>query len=789
MRFSTRHLRLLVAALLVALTPAAHAGWVLKEKLTAYPPIAKEKFGCAAAMDGLWLAVGATDTALPGFQSTGAVHLFERVGDQWILRQTLFHPTPANFQAFGCSLALRGDHLVVGSWGSDVFAGRAFVYTRDGDGHWTLTATLKAADPQPAKPALFGWTVALDMPASGSGVIAVGRVNDSSDATGAVYVFEGRDASWSQVAKLTAPDAVKSDQLGTSLSVRQGTLVAGVPRRRVVHVFARTLDGDTPKWTAAAKLTPAVEATGDNFGYSVASAGTLVAVGAPNRSGTSGESRAGAVTVFYNNGSNWQEGATLTARTESSGDSFGYAVALAPLGDSTRHILVASAPLRAAPLNRSGAAFAFRGTATSWTLDDSDLWTPTALANQNIGKALAVSSDGSAAVVATDGPTNSTGGAFPFIHDSAGSTGNGATTSSSSSGGGGAGGGGGGGAGGGGGGDAQGGAKDGLPGDLAGQFGPGGGVRSVNMLPRLVNTVGTVADTVFINDSIAQALFGVQVTRSSSLTSDIQGVPALLATYPDNLRFIAAADCNGDGGSDLIWQDRLTNEVVLWTRNGATITKKQSVASPPAGLTAVAAYNIAGDGGAADILLVNPATAIVRVLKMSDGAVADTVDLQMPGGSWRPVPFAFIANSVLVRHTVTGELRRITLPSAGAASRTIAVDSPPASYEIQAIGDLDADGQPDIVARSADEDQVRFYLMNGNKLVQVCTGIPTAHWNVVGMRDYDGNGVNDLVLSEAGGDHRIVVLFMEVLSDIPQIKSNQVIGRFGAGAVVGLGER
>jgi len=90
---------------------------------------------------------------------------------------------------------------------------------------------------------------------------------------------------------------------------------------------------------------------------------------------------------------------------------------------------------------------------------------------------------------------------------------------------------------------------------------------------------------------------------------------------------------------------------------------------------------------------------------------------------------------------------------------------------------------------------VRFYLMDGNKLSKVCTGLTTAHWNVVGMQDWDGNGVNDLLVSESGGDRRIVVLYMEVKSyangsiSIPQIKSNQVLGRLGMGTVAGLGAR
>lgn len=812
MKFNPRTILIAFVALILSHAEISRAGWVLNDKLTAYPAIAKEKFGCSVATDGNWLAVGATDTLVGRFRATGAVHIFERVGDQWFFRQTLFNPNPASFQAFGNSIALRQDHLVVGSWGSDTFAGRAFVYTRNASGRWGLIQTLEASDPQEGKPALFGWSVSLDMPATGSGVIAVGRVNDSDTSTGAVYVFEGRDDSWSEVAKLTAKDATKSDQLGTNVSVRNGTIIVGVPRRRVAYIFSRALMNSKPVWSQTAKLAPISQAIGDNFGYSVASGGNFVAVGAPSRVGDDGETRAGAVTIFYAEGNIWREGSTvlqLTERIQNASDSFGYAVAVAPLPNSSQCVLVASAPSRDSPLSNSGAAFAFRGAGNSWTIDDSDLWTTTGLVNQNIGKAVGISADGSVVALATDGPTNSPGGAFPFVFNQSGSTGTGTVGGGSSSGGSSGGGSSGGGSSGGsssGGGSSGGstsggtssdsGSSGGGPGDnLGAEFGSGGKIRSINSLPPLYNNLGQVSSTVFAENSISQAMYGLQISYGDNLESTIRASTKLLCTYPDNLRLVEVADCDGDGGSDLLWQDRVTNEVILWTRDGAKILSKKVLITPGPGVKAVAAYDIQGKGGAANIILLNAATSTLNVLTIYDGAVVSTDTLTMPSGGWRPVPFAFIPNSVLIRKPNTGELLRITLPDTGVASRTIAVDSPPANYEIQTIGDIDSDGQNDIVARSEGDDQVRFYMMDGNKLSQVCTGLPTAHWNVVGMQDWDGNGVNDLLVSENGGDRRIIVLYMEVKSyvngsvSIPQIKGNQVLGRLGMGTVVGLGPR
>jgi hypothetical protein len=95
MHLPTQKILPLLIACILSIASLSHAGWVIKDKLNAFPALAKEKFGCSVATDGNWLAVGASDTAIVGFRSTGAVHLFERVGDQWFLRQTVFHPTPS----------------------------------------------------------------------------------------------------------------------------------------------------------------------------------------------------------------------------------------------------------------------------------------------------------------------------------------------------------------------------------------------------------------------------------------------------------------------------------------------------------------------------------------------------------------------------------------------------------------------------------------------------------------------------------------------------------------------
>lgn len=211
-------LLLLAALITMAFASRALCGWTSQGKVNAVPPLLNEKFGCSVAIDGDWLAVGASDSTLGAMRSTGAVHLFRNDNGTWVYRQSLFQENPLAYQAFGNAVALRGDTLAVGSWGTNRFGGRVFVYNLAANGIWTLTTTLDAGDPQPTKPALFGWSLSLDAPSGAPAVIAVGRPNDGALSTGAVYLFERVDEKGIKV--LRAMDAIR-DRHGED-AVRRG---------------------------------------------------------------------------------------------------------------------------------------------------------------------------------------------------------------------------------------------------------------------------------------------------------------------------------------------------------------------------------------------------------------------------------------------------------------------------------------------------------------------------------------------------------------------------------------
>lgn len=134
--------------LLVLSTRDEPAAYVFERTATGWSPPARlvaeapPGFGAALALDGDRLAVGAPGREDP---ETGAVVLFERRAGAWAEADRIVAPRGAD-RTFGSTVALAGDLLVAGGYGTDTErGGAAFVFER-GDAGWRPTARLMPLD-------------------------------------------------------------------------------------------------------------------------------------------------------------------------------------------------------------------------------------------------------------------------------------------------------------------------------------------------------------------------------------------------------------------------------------------------------------------------------------------------------------------------------------------------------------------------------------------------------------------------------------------------------------------
>ena len=343
-----------------------------------------DRFGYSVALDGDTLVVGAdyeasNATGVDGDQldhsapHSGAVYVFFRhLNGTWFQEAYLKASNTGNNDAFGQSVALDGDTLVVGADGEDSnatgvngnqldnsapWSGAAYVFVRS-DGIWSQQAYLKASNTDSDD--AFGQSVALDgdtlvvgaNEASNATGVDGNELDNSASSSGAAYVFVRSDGIWSQQAYLKASNTDSDDAFGQSVALDGDTLVVGANEASnatgvdgneldnsasssgAAYVFVRS-DGI---WSQQAYLKASNTDSDDTFGTSVALDGDTLMVGAcgedSNATGVNGNQldnssdNSGAAYVFVRSDGTWSQQAYLKASNTGDDDVFGRSLAL-----------------------------------------------------------------------------------------------------------------------------------------------------------------------------------------------------------------------------------------------------------------------------------------------------------------------------------------------------------------------------------------------------------------------------------------------------------------------------
>jgi len=303
--------------------------------LKASAPDTSDHFGRNVALDGDTLVIGVPDEDSAGIgvnsgletsnaeSGSGAVYVFVRNNGVWSQQAYIKASNTGGGDAFGASVAISGDTVVVGAPGED--------------GHLLTGSTSSPPDNT--------------------------TTGDGASASGAAYVFTRSGTTWSQQAYIKASNAGANDNFGTSVAINVDTLTVGAPDEDgggvgittgspndtttgnaasgsgAVYLFTRS--GTT--WSQHAYLKASNTETGDAFGTGISISGTKLGVGAPgedsnlttvlsgspsNLTTGDGAAGAGAVYTFVSQGGGWSQHAYVKAPNAETGDAFGTSVSI-----------------------------------------------------------------------------------------------------------------------------------------------------------------------------------------------------------------------------------------------------------------------------------------------------------------------------------------------------------------------------------------------------------------------------------------------------------------------------
>jgi len=236
--------------------------WSQIARLT--PSDGAKGFGFSVGISGDRAIVGAPGDDANGALS-GSAYVFERSGTSWSQVAKLTASDARFSDRFGFSVAISGDHAVVGAVTAGNYHGAAYVFERSAGG-WTQIAELIASDGSPND--YLGFSVAI----SGDRTIAGAIFNYCC--RGSVYVFEQTGSGWGEVAKLVPLEGGGSQLFGFSIAMTGDLVLIGGPES--AYLFERSSTG----WSQIAKLTASDGALG-GFGWAVGISGDWAIVGAP----------------------------------------------------------------------------------------------------------------------------------------------------------------------------------------------------------------------------------------------------------------------------------------------------------------------------------------------------------------------------------------------------------------------------------------------------------------------------------------------------------------------------
>ncbi len=625
-------------------------------------------------------------------------------------------------------------------------------------------------------------TSSVALSADGNTALFGGPANNSN--TGAAWVFTRSAGIWTQQTQIVSPDSAALFGKAVALSADGNTALIGGPADNsntgAVWVFTR----NAGVWTQQTTLVSPDAAA--RFGNAVALStdGSTAVIGAPGDN-----TNVGAAWVFTSSAGMWSPQAKLLASDATGQALQGFSVSLTADGNTA---MVGGYGDNA----NTGAAWIFTRSGTTWTQQGSKLVGTGAVGQAQQGYSVALSGDGSTALMGGPVDNNQVGATWPFTNSGGTWTQQGAKLvgsfateypavppeqgfSVALSGDGNS-------------------ALIGAPhnGFTTGVFGPlgasgvftkSGGTwiqqqllvsNAASLPPQQGSSVALSGDqkTILVGgDLVGQAL--VFVERPLADTHDFNGdfrsdilwhnagsglavwlmnggqvlqsaaIASLGPTYSvTDSSILGQHDFDGDGNADILWRDRQGGVTWITFMNGVTPNPNpRLIASFPANFSVVGTGDLNGDG-MASLLWRDSDTATLSAWLTLEGPA---VNFGVIGSTWT---IAAEGNGYILWRDTAGDVARWLLQG-GAVTQSLGFGNVPNNFLIAGVGDFNGDGYADILWNDTNTGTLSIWFLNATGVQSAAAvGTVTGSWNVAQTGDYDGDSKSDILWLDTSGN-------------------------------------
>jgi hypothetical protein len=242
-----------------------------------------------------------------------------------------------------------------------------------------------------------------------------------------------------------------------------------------------------------------------------------------------------------------------------------------------------------------------------------------------------------------------------------------------------------------------------------------------------------------------------------------QGVPQTETSHAATLTVPvgAAGDFNGDGKTDITWQNTVTGDNYLWLMGGTTYLSSAYLGnlSTQWRIGGRADFN---NDGKSDIVWQNLATGDRYVWLMNGTGYGSSVYLGNIDPQWRIVGTGDFNGDgyadLLWENVSTGD-RYLWRMNGTAFQSSRYLGNIPTAWHIAGTGDFNGDGSVDILWENTSTGERYLWFMNGTAFSSaVSLGIVPTNWSIAGTGDFNGDGKPDIIWQNTSTGERVIWL-------------------------------